>query len=64
MKDYYKATIGIEKEYRLCKIAKVSAFMYGQNEIQIINTDALAPHDEVKLGSYDILIANPPYSVK
>lgn len=48
----------------MSKIAKVSAFMYGQNEIQIINSDALAPHDQVRASSFDILIANPPYSVK
>ena len=64
MKWYYANITGIEKEYRLSKIAKVSAFMYGQNEIQIINSDALAPHDHIRLSSFDILVANPPYSVK
>lgn len=28
--EYYGSILGIEKEYRLSKVAKVSAFMYGQ----------------------------------
>ncbi|MFI3218489.1 MAG: N-6 DNA methylase, partial [Methylococcales bacterium] len=31
--DYYAQFYGIEKEYRLSKVAKVSAFMYGQDDI-------------------------------
>jgi len=56
--------VGIEKEYRLSKVAKVSSFMYGQ-DIDIIYKDALI-HDEkiVKENSFDVLVANPPYSVK
>lgn len=61
---YYETITGIEKEYRLSKVAKVSAFMYGQDEIDIIYADALSKIDRVKDGKYDILIANPPYSVK
>ncbi len=63
-KEYYKAIQGIEKEYRLSKVAKVSAAMYGQNEISIVYADALARHEQVNEGSYSILVANPPYSVK
>lgn len=33
---------GIEKEYRLSKVSKVSSAMYGQNEINILYADALA----------------------
>ncbi len=57
--------VGIEKEYRLSKVAKVSSFMYGQDDIDIIYKDALI-HDEkiVKENSFDVLVANPPYSVK
>lgn len=62
--DYYSHITGIEKEYRLSKVSKVSAFMYGHDEINIIYSDALVPLDGVKEGIYDILIANPPYSVK
>ena len=62
--DYYASTTGIEKEYRLSKVSKVSAFMYGHDETNIIYADALAPHPGIKDGTYDVLIANPPYSVK
>jgi type I restriction enzyme M protein len=62
--EYYKGITGIEKEYRLSKVSKVSAFMYGQDDINIIYGDALANNDSIKDGSYSVLIANPPYSVK
>lgn len=62
--DYYSGIYGIEKEYRLSKVSKVSAFMYGQDEINIIYGDALAINDNIEDNSYDILIANPPFSVK
>jgi len=55
--------IGIEKEYRLSKVAKVSSFMYG-SEMDIIYSDALCKSDKVEENSFDVLIANPPYSVK
>ncbi len=72
VKDFYNQIYGIEKEYRLSKVAKVSAFMYGQDQIHIIYGDALAKLDtnkhkaaaEIKNDSFDILVANPPYSVK
>ncbi len=63
-KEYIRRTIGIEKEYRLSKVAKVSAFMYGHEEIQIVYGDALATHENIKDGSFSVLVANPPYSVK
>jgi type I restriction-modification system DNA methylase subunit len=62
--EYYKRTVGIEKEYRLSKVAKVSAFMYGQDEIQIVYADALTQNPKIKNGAYNLLISNPPYSVK
>ena len=59
---------GIEKEYRLSKVAKVSAFMYGQPDINICYADALAQEHVslagVENGSFDLLVANPPFSVK
>jgi type I restriction enzyme M protein len=68
MADYYKAIYGIEKEYRLSKVAKVSAFMYGQSEINICYGDALvnrhAAFPDIRDGSFDVLVANPPYSVR
>lgn len=62
--EYFSNITGIEKEYRLSKVAKVSAFMYGQDQIKIVYADALAKNNEIQNGTYDILVANPPYSVK
>ena len=56
--------IGIEKEYRLSKVAKVSALMYGQDNINIIYNDALTKSKEIENDSFSVLVANPPYSVK
>lgn len=68
LSDYHRAIYGIEKEYRLSKVAKVSAFMYGQQEINICYGDALvnqhAAFPGIQDGSFDILVANPPYSVR
>ena len=61
--DYYSRIMGIEKEYRLSKVSKVSAFMYGHDETQIVYSDALESHPNVEEGKYSVLIANPPYSV-
>ena len=63
-KAYYSTIVGVEKEYRLSKVAKVAAFMYGEDDIQIIYADALAKNDRIKEESFDLLVANPPYSVK
>ncbi|MDQ9094224.1 N-6 DNA methylase [Pseudoalteromonas haloplanktis] len=62
--DYYSNIYGIEKEYRLSKVAKVSAFMYGQDDIQIVYGDALSKNEHIKPASFSVLVANPPYSVK
>lgn len=64
LKDHYQNIYGIEKEYRLSKVAKVSAFMYGQDQINIIYADALAQNKKIKDNTFSVLIANPPYSVK
>lgn len=68
LSDYHRAIYGIEKEYRLSKVAKVSAFMYGQQETNICYGDALvnqhAAFPGIQDGSFDILVANPPYSVR
>ena len=68
LQDYHSAIIGIEKEYRLSKVAKVSAFMYGQQDIQVCYGDGLVQQHSafanIKNDSFDVLVANPPYSVK
>ena len=56
--------VGIEKEYRLSKVAKVSAFMYGQQHTEIVHGDGLAQHAKTPEGNFRVLVANPPYSVK
>jgi len=61
---FYRQFYGIEKEYRLSKVAKVSAFMYNQDEINIIYADALGRHPDVPEGKFALLVSNPPYSVK
>lgn len=63
IREYYKHITGIEKEYRLSKVSKVSAFMYGHDETNIIYADALQPHAALQPNSYDVLVANPPYAV-
>ena len=61
---YYSQIIGIEKEDRLAKVAKVAAYMHGQEQIKILDADALAAHPEVPPKSFDVLIANPPFAVE
>lgn len=63
-KEFYSNLYGIEKEYRLSKVAKVSAFMYSQDDINIYYADALTPHIAIKNESFDLLVANPPFAVK
>ena len=57
---------GIEKDYRLARVAKISLFMNGAGEGNIIFGDGLenAPDKGIANGSFDILVANPPYAVK
>ena len=57
---------GIEKDYRLARVAKISLFMNGAGEGNIIFGDGLenAPDKQIENGTFDILVANPPYSVK
>ena len=64
IKEYYKEIVGIEKEYRLSKVAKVSAFMYGQDDIKITYADALGSKAKLQFNEYSVLVANPPYAVK
>ncbi len=57
---------GIEKDYRLARVSKVSMFMNGAGNANIIFGDGLEnyPDKGIKVGSFDILVANPPYSVQ
>ncbi|MDE0482118.1 MAG: N-6 DNA methylase [Candidatus Poribacteria bacterium] len=60
---YYKQTLGIEKEDRLAKVAKVAAYMHGQDQIQILDIDALADLPKITKEGFDVLVANPPFAV-
>ena len=75
----YDYVYGIEKDYRLVKTAKVSCFLNGDGLARIFNADGLANfktdkdyRDKLKVVSktdpkdnqqFEVLIANPPYSV-
>lgn len=56
---------GIEKDYRLARVSKISLFMNGAGEGNIIFGDGLenVPDKQIDSNSFDILVANPPYSV-
>ncbi|MCD8363006.1 MAG: N-6 DNA methylase [Lachnospiraceae bacterium] len=57
---------GIEKDYRLARVSKISLFMHGAGGGNIIFGDGLEnyPDKNITPYSFDILAANPPYSVK
>lgn len=57
---------GVEKDYRLARVAKISLFMNGAGEGNIIFGDGLesVPEKGIENGTFDLLVANPPYSVK
>lgn len=61
-----KKIFGIEKDYRLARVSKISLFMHGAGDGNIIFGDGLEnyPDKEITPNSFDILVANPPYSVK
>lgn len=61
-----KKIFGIEKYYRLARVSKISLFMHGAGDGNIIFGDGLEnyPDKEITPKSFDILVANPPYSVK
>lgn len=66
---------GIDLDYRLVKTTKVSTFLNGDGEANIIHANGLAPfnsddytdllHTESVLNEkFDLLLANPPYTVQ
>lgn len=57
---------GVEKDYRLARVAKISLYMNGAGEGNIIFGDGLEslPERQIENGTFDILVANPPYAVK
>lgn len=61
-----KHIYGVEKDYRLARVSKVSMFMNGAGNSNIIFGDGLEnyPDKDITPQSFDILVANPPYAVK
>ncbi len=60
-KDYM---YGIELDYRLAKTTKIAMFLNGDGEAKIINQNALKTGKEKEINEFDILLSNPPFSVK
>ena len=60
-----KHIYGIEKDYRLARVSKISMFMNGAGGCNIIFGDGLEnyPEKDITPSSFDILVANPPYAV-
>lgn len=60
-----KHIYGIEKDYRLARVSKISMFMNGAGGANIIFGDGLENYKDkgIENGAFDILVANPPYSV-
>lgn len=57
---------GVEKDDRLARVSKISLFMHGANEGTIKFGDGLEnyPDEKISPATFDILVANPPYSIK
>ncbi|MDY3364095.1 restriction endonuclease subunit S [Riemerella anatipestifer] len=56
---------GLEKDYRLARTSQVACFMHGDGDANIIFGDGLEKHSRLaKDGTFDVLIANPPYTIK
>ena len=55
---------GVEKDYRLARTAQIACFLNGDGEAGIIHGDGLEEHVRLGKKKFDILVANPPYSVK
>lgn len=61
-KDYI---FGVEKDYRLARTAQIACFINGDGDANIIFGDGLEDHDRLRAaGKFDLIVANPPYSVK
>jgi type I restriction enzyme M protein len=69
-----KYVYGIEKDYRLVKVAKVGCYFYGDGLAQIIHGDGLDSFEKsksyigllqenAKKPQFSVVISNPPYSV-
>lgn len=73
VKEYRKGTewaadyiFGIEKDYRLARTSQIACYINGDGDANIIFGDGLEEQDRLNLDKkkFDVVIANPPYSVK
>lgn len=72
IKEYRKDTVwakdyifGIEKDYRLARTSQIACYINGDGDANIIFGDGLEQNEKLKIKKkkFDIVIANPPYSV-
>ncbi|MBR1421338.1 MAG: N-6 DNA methylase [Selenomonadaceae bacterium] len=71
IQDFFDSTdirdkfFGVEKDYRLARVSKISLFMHGAGDGNIIFGDGLENYrdKQIEPRSFDLLVANPPYSV-
>ena len=56
---------GVERDYRLARTSQVACFMHGDGDANIVFGDGLEQHPAHRMpeGDFDILVANPPYSI-
>lgn len=56
---------GIEKDYRLARVSKISLFMHGAGNGNIVFGDGLDNYTDkgISNSQFEFLVANPPYSV-
>lgn len=73
VEEYRKGTewaadyiFGIEKDYRLARTSQIACYINGDGDANIIFGDGLEEHDRLNLDKkkFDVVIANPPYSVE
>lgn len=61
--------VGVEKDYRLARVSRVALYMHGAGQGEIVFGDGLENYPDKGIdsrredGRFDILAANPPYSV-
>jgi len=57
---------GIEKDYRLARASQIACYINGDGDANIIFGDGLEDHHKLKIEKkkFDLVIANPPYSVE
>jgi len=61
-KDYI---FGIEKDYRLARTSQIACYINGDGDTNIIFGDGLEEHQTLQMDKkkFDVVVANPPYSV-